>query len=370
MPPVEKLAYPVGMSEKTSSVERQENPPSQMWEIENDIPTSDFVTSLVARNNDEIWIGTNSMILKYLTDVRAWTSYTSISDKEVVPANLFLDHDGVLWGSGLVYNGEATSKSEISLLSKYDDASNKFISVNDSSNLLKDDGASRSTSNLAEDKDGKLWLIVNDFDKKIGRRSSLYLFDPETLRAELKLIAPIERQEFQDFTFDLNGNIWIIEFGSLGAQLVEYDPVTQSVTTYTGRLDDDGIPQDGLVKESDFNNIRNLYLDQEGKLWVDDRGWLDFTDPSNPIWFNIIRSPVFLGASSRPESLYGWTRPYLTYQSSNGQYWFSSIVGMVRLNPDNADWCKFTNGQSPIAEDENQYLWIAIFGKLYKFHLD
>jgi hypothetical protein len=141
------------------------------------------------------------------------------------------------------------------------------------------------------------------------------------------------------------------------------------VTKYTGRLPDNGIPTDSLVREPDFNSIGYLYFDLAGRLWVDDRGWLDYADPENPIWYRVIRSPAFLTDASRPESQYGWTRPFSMLQSSNGQYWFSSIAGMVRLDPGTGEWCKFTTGYGPISEDDAHTLWIAVFDKLFKYPL-
>lgn len=122
----------------------------------------------------------------------------------------------------------------------------------------------------------------------------------------------------------------------------------------------------GLSHE-DLRDALNLYVDRMGRLWVDDRGWLDFSNPNNPQWHKVVRSPVFLSDAISPENQYGWSRPYQMFQSSDGAYWFSDAnVGMVRLNPRTGEWCKFTTGDSSITEDKQGNLWIAVFGKLYK----
>jgi hypothetical protein len=88
------------------------------------------------------------------------------------------------------------------------------------------------------------------------------------------------------------------------------------------------------------------------------------------MWHKVVRSPVFISDSSSPENQYGWSSPNQIYQSSDGMYWFSdSNVGLVNLNPANGKWCKFTTGYSPISEDNQGNLWIAVFGKLYKYHI-
>jgi ligand-binding sensor domain-containing protein len=334
------------------------------------IPSLDVVSSLVVRQNHEIWVGTNQEIYKYQTDTREWKSYTSIDNEHVIPTHLYLAADGTLWGTGLRHLVQDSRNRALPLLSKYNENADQFEFVKDQDGLLQENNSTRLTSNIREDTKGSLWLIQHFFEEGIGTRSALYSIDVGSIKVKQYLVASPENPEFVNFAFDPDGKIWIIEFGAEGTQLVQYDSISGKATPYSGRLPDNGIPQDNLVRDPDFNNIRNLYLDRAGRLWVDDIGWLDFTDKNNPMWYKIIRSSVFLTDSSRPESQYGWTRPYLTYQSSNGQYWFSSQVGIVRLNPEKAEWCLFTTGNSPVVEDKNSNLWIAVFGKLYKYQLE
>jgi hypothetical protein len=120
-----------------------------------------------------------------------------------------------------------------------------------------------------------------------------------------------------------------------------------------------------------------LYFDREGRLWLSNKGWLDFKDPANPVWYEIIPSAVFLTdngefVGDNPEgsrSRYGWREPSKIYQSSNGWYWFTAD-GIIRLDPQEAEWCRFTTGRSPVVEDEDGYLWIVVYDKLYKYDLE
>ena len=106
-----------------------------------------------------------------------------------------------------------------------------------------------------------------------------------------------------------------------------------------------------------------------GWLWVEDRGFFEFPGEDNPIWHKVIRSPVFISDDVRPELQYAWTRPYETFQSSDGSYWFTAPVGIVHLSPESGEWCLFTTEESPVVEDENRNLWIVAFGKLYRLTL-
>ena len=369
IPPLVSLAYPVGATESPNK-NVEEIPPTDIWKIETEMPSLDAVSSLVVRQGYEIWVSTNQAIYKYQTDIHEWKSYTTIGNEYVIPTHLYLASDGTLWGSGLRHLSQDARNKALPLLSKYNENADQFEFVKDQDGLLQENNSIRLISNFREDIKGDLWFILYFLEDGIGTKSALYNIDPDSLKVKQHFVAPLERSEFVNFAFDPNGKIWVIEFGIKGTQLVQYDPISGKMTPYSGQLPDNGIPQDNLVRDPDFNNIRNLYLDRADRLWVDDIGWLDFTDKNNPMWYKIIRSSVFITSSSHPESQYGWTRPYFTYQSSNGQYWFSSQAGMVRLNPEKAEWCLFTTGSSPVVEDENGNLWIVVFGKLYKYKLN
>jgi ligand-binding sensor domain-containing protein len=149
-------------------------------------------------------------------------------------------------------------------------------------------------------------------------------------------------------------------------KLFVYSPVTREAQPYYG------IPNFERI-----GSPADLFFDRDGRLWVDNKGWLDFTGMGKPTWYEIIPSTAFLtdqGAFKTddvegPLNRYGFSRPIYIFQSSNGWMWFTTLNGIIRLDFEKEEWCLFTNGSSLVAEDNNGYIWISVFDKLYKYHL-
>ena len=152
----------------------------------------------------------------------------------------------------------------------------------------------------------------------------------------------------------------------MGEKFTIYSPTTEDVQQYLG------LP---LFDKSTAVSV--LFFDRNGRLWIDNKGWLDFTNPAKPIWYEIIPSPVFLTNDGWFDirigdgqiSKYGWLVPSEISQSTNGWFWFTTGRDDW-LNPKKGEWCLFTTGSSPVVEDNDRNLWIVVFDKLYKFQLE
>ena len=352
------------------SDQKTEIPPSGSWTTETTLPFEGHIVSIVTHSSDEIWVQTEEKLMLYRTSIHTWNEFSMIRDIKTTPQKLYEAKDGTLWGINLNINGNLDTKRKIPLLVRYDDETGQFAFVRDRDNILNRGMDLVAITEPAKNPGGEIWMLVNEEIDDTEMMVSLISFDPTNLQAirhitrkENRRSSTLPESSFSDIAIPPDNMIWIADRG-LG-QLLYYDPasgISQIYQPNPGALD-------GFSSE-DLRGGFNLFVDRVGRLWIDDRGWLDFSDPDNPIWHKVIRSSVFISASISPENQFGWSRPYQIYQSSDGMYWFSDANGaIVRLNPETGEWCKFTTGSSPIAEDGQGNLWIVVFGKLYSYRL-
>jgi streptogramin lyase len=362
IPPPINLEFPVGVTE-VAGIEREEIPPTSGWKAVADLPDLGSVQSLVARPSNEIWLTTGYEAMRYRTDTGEWTSYTTIDGLEAQPGGFCLARNGILWG--VDFNTESL-RLETPLWSRYNEAIGQFEFVRDQQGILYSFLPVKSPPECEEDQNGIFWMIAQD--RSENNQTALVSFDPSSLLATRHLLAPAG-SFYEDLAIGPDGVIWIAD--GIG-QLIRYDPTTGEASPYENYYVYEGHVWERpyLSLEALSDGLDNLYFDHSDRLWIQDRGWLDFTTPGRPIWHQIVRSSVFIDIYGVPESQYGWSRPFRTYQSSNGHFWFSSPAGMVRLDPENGEWCKFTTSSSLIAEDEDHNLWIAVFNKLYRYSLE
>jgi hypothetical protein len=82
---------------------------------------------------------------------------------------------------------------------------------------------------------------------------------------------------------------------------------------------------------------------------------------------------VFIGYFEAPQPQYGWLTTFDIFESSDGLIWFTTNGGIIRLDIrqgyEKGEWCLITNGYSQVKEDNHKNLWMIVFDKIYKFHL-
>lgn len=323
---------------------------------------------MVLRNDHEIWItlGTFDQILRFDTDNKEWKKYTAINDGKISVDYLIVSPDQTLWGTQENFKNKAGD----SWLSKYNDKTKEFEFVKDQKGLLAygEYTPDRFPPSVVFDQTGILWTIAQQqtrFTPPLQWDVSLISLDPISLIAEKHYLGITEPAvQLRALAVAPDGSIWTVQ-SYKQQRLLQYVPKTNEVRSFRSfpelHFEDFG--------NENLGNSNFLFFDQSNHLWVDDRGWFEFTD-IGPIWNQIIRSPVFITDQGSDDSIYTWSRPFTMYQSTDGTYWFQSSRGMVRLNPQNAEWCLFTNDRSPIVEDSQHNLWMVAFGKLYKYHLE
>jgi len=356
-----KLAFPVGYPDILRGKELRRYLPDAKWILQSESPLNlSLVYDLFIRNKNELWMAVNTRnIMKYMIDSGEWVAYNTVDDVEMVPHRLLFTSRGEIWG----YNnfGFDIPYYESPILSRYNPVTDKFESVMDNEGLLVRSRLDPKGNLIEDDKTGIFWMVLEDRRRK---QLVLFSFDPKNNIAH-KHIDLGETPIMPSFLVAApDGNIWMVDYEEL--VLKYYDPVAQELRTFQETLKSTYIEMPKSTMGISPERGSRLYVDRCNRLWVGDIGWLDFSDPNNLLWYKVIRSPVFLAEWHLPTSYYTWVRPDFIYHATNGIYWFSSIAGIVRLDPETADWSLITTYNSAIAEDDDQNIWIVMDDEVYK----
>jgi len=334
--------FPVGTTPNPEKTTRKIYP-TEKWQFVADLPQKGRGHYIITRSPDEIWIGgLTDRIFRYSADRKEWRIYSTINGYEMIPTSLVLTPAGTLWGIGTTGNPEnyqELPRQQIPFLSRYNDKTDQFEFVRGEFDILDGYYHAEYPLMIATDRDGVLWMNISDLERQI------HLYSIELEKKEVKKhIDSKENSGFSGIATIDDANIWLSD--TFGERLFRYNAKTKEIQPYRG------IPwlSDDLLNE-DQKGFGSLYIDKANRLWVEDRGWLDISNPEKPLWHKIIRSPVFIAENSHMESDYLWLRPYDIYESSNGLFWFSSNAGMVRLDPQKGEWCLFTTDGGSITED-------------------
>jgi hypothetical protein len=205
-------------------------------------------------------------------------------------------------------------------------------------------------SGITGSSDGNLWLTdaynLYEFDQETGE-----ILPRLSVDSDVYLSSPV---------FDNEGNIWMLDKGQ--GRIAKYNLNSEEVSYFTGNF------IDGFT-EKDFRGA-NTYFDSQGRLWVSDIGWLD-TEAQNflgePLWYKIVRSPVFITYPDRAENKYFWSKPKIELESNDNMIWFRTLQSLVRLNSDTGEWCKVSSGTTFVTKDSNDEVWILYGTQLYKY---
>jgi hypothetical protein len=309
-----------------------------------DIPDtfSGFTNSILPLEDDSLLFATKQGVYKYHVQLKTWDK---ISDKNL--GSLIHAKNGSIWGVNNLIN-------EI-ILSKFDSTLNDFVDIQDNDGYLKTvQSNSGGGTKLIEDENGYFWMNVYN-----GTSDSLISYDPVS-NSIGNIVLSDDRLLLGDFVIRDNV-IWVIEWEK--DKLMTYDIKHNKLSDFTYY----SIYPDDFINEN-LLDMSTLFVDRKGNLWIDERGWFYFDNDENPSWYKIIRSSVFIDEGNSTENYFRWVRPISIYESTNGQLWFRSAVGLARVDPLKGDWCRFTNIDSPIIEDENQSIWIVLYGKVYKYN--
>jgi hypothetical protein len=352
-----KFAFPANSTTPPGSYPVKKILPIGNWHIEAvlPVPTNEYIHTLISRNDDEIWMITSQIVYRYNTNTHQWHSYTSINDVSAYPEALLLAPDNTLWGIGRLFSSSEPLSDKWPFLSRYNEFTDQFEFVKDQEGIIQSIESHRIPPSAQFDSSGILWMIVGT---DVMGLDSLYSFNPATNRLT-KHLPSIKFSGRASLAIAPDQKIWILD-PDLDASLTKYDPITGKYNnTFVNNLTWDVHNWSGI-----------LYFDRVGKLWSGTDGWIDFSDPNEPVWYRIIPSPVFISDYFDDEDQFVWTHPSDVYQSSNGWYWFNFPGnGIVQLNDKTNEWCRFTTEHSPVVEYKQQNLRIVIGGKIYVLKL-
>lgn len=331
--------------------------PKGDWQSQGSLPFSQdesgYILYMRPKHNELLFTGKFDDIYFYSIDKGQWETYQKPDNWML--GRLFLANDGTIWGPVLQIKNNGIAEKSHPLLSQFNDATGQFEYVEDVSGFLKVPQV-RIISNIVEDQSGLLWFFVE------SDNNTLVSFDTKSRKSEEHFSFEIAGGN-PDVVIGLDGSIWFQDF--FNEEFVQYIPSTQDTRTYKAFPE-----QETSVEMSPgFDKANYIFMDHSGRLWIANYAWLDFSENNSPQWYRVIESPVFLTDQS-PFGQYRMAYQVSTYQSSNGWYWFTGANGIVRLDMEKGTWCLMTTGISKVVEDDDNNLWIAVFGKLYKYPLN
>lgn len=357
IPPLTSFAYPASALDSTKT--QEQILPLPPWELETSLPvlteqntrSSAAISSLLRTFNgiDEIWIirdlwstvdmlSTKIMteLLVYQPKTQTWRKIpTKIIGSDAVVFGIHMGTDGVIWAEGAIEHPISSGKRFIGV---YNQENDRFELVQDLGNV--------DNTALKFDPVGLFW-IIKDHD-------GIYSFDPITREYKLHLAIPdlITRGISSGIALVPDGSLYIISTTDSSkpmTTLLHFFPSTRTLA----RID---------VQIEPLEYIYNIFLDHSGRLWLNDIGWLE----PNGIWYQVVRSPIFISKRVEGSRGYTWPLAHLDYASSDGRLWFSSNNGEAWLNPKKGEWCWFTTEAGSFVEDHDHLLWLITNGRLYK----
>lgn len=354
--PIFNIAVPKIENMPGSEVHLQKIPPKGTWEMVANSPVPTETEIEMVANNNGLWISSPPVKKLYYYNIQknTWRTYDKVGGLAGYPSSLFVSSDGVLWGYNIKpIDSDDTNK--LPLISYYNSITDEFESISDIDGNFNQ--VTSVQSNFVEDDKGVLWAFMLERE-----RVALYSFDPANLHTKRYFSLDKGGHHFS-LAISPKGNIWYVNTSS--GYLTQFIPSANKIEAFIEYPNVDDLEEMG--------SAFYLYFDDQERLWLDNTGWLDFTDPQKPTWNNIIPSSAFITEFSNydtlPRDKYGFAKAYKNYQSSNGWYWFTSAAGIVRLDMEKEEWCLVSTGRSPVIEDNEGNIWIAVLGKLYKYHL-
>ena len=365
--PYTELAYPSGAGEMAEPSKTEIFPLG--WEFISDVPllVDGYVFDFVA-SNDNFFVSYRqsgqNVLARYDLHKETWGFYPTTKERQVNPQRLFILSTGEVWNY-YDFTPVKPSLNSYPLLSRYDITTDKFEPIIDKQGILK---LPRTILNIIEGKNGLIWILIKEDPNSLP---SLFSFDPNSLDMEKHDI----HVTYTVFPRS-DGKLWVPDWEN--HRLALYNPASHkiqyfdSINTFTqGNGDNAKIPFSHLIGE----NVAPSYLDRSNRLWFGYSGWLDISDTNDIDWYNIITPPELVSYADIIKPMYMISPLALRniFQSSNGWMWFTTIDGIVRLkiqdNFQHGEWCKITNGHSKVTEDQQGNLWIIVFNKIYKYHI-
>jgi PAS domain S-box-containing protein len=344
---------------------------------------SSGVVSIQEDQDGALWLGTNKLGLVKLTgDRKQAIWYQSNPDDPNglggdLVLGLFRDREGSFW-----------STSKAGDVYRFQPQSPGFRSYRHQRGNPQSLDEGSVTAAYVEDRN-TLWIGTDRGLNRVDRRT-----DQVTRYDE-----PVFRRGVGAIAKDRRGNLW---FGTPGNGLVRFDPRSGRYTTYAHVASD--------PRTLSYDNIRALWIDRGGTLWVGtDFGLNRFDpateefrryspqpksltqyhsiaeDPAGVLWLATFSQglhrfdpgtgtfTIFESTLRDPHSL-GHNRVNSVYIDRSGAVWAATFRGLQKFNPRDGTFTSYdsrsglpTDTVLGILEDENGYLWISTRDGLSRF---
>jgi hypothetical protein len=319
---------------------------------------------IVAQSGNIIWIATfpdnsENSVIRYNTSSGEIKRYAIVDQngKGLVADQLLVSHDGNLWARFTLLSPDG----EYSILARYNPQKDEFSAVTDQDELLKPIILGRGLDNvlvhpvLDQTPDGILVVVLD---------GEIYTYDPVTNQAK-QILGDEKELVVNSISVSKDGHIWFITKNELSIH--EIDPTNGTIWDY-------GQPP-GITVNDDYKDMlssmsKAIEIDDAGRVWVSDFGWLESNQKTRYVWHPIVRSPIFISVYD-PDFEYVWIRPQALYQFSDGNMWYQSggHIGIVRFDIRAGEWCWTATESGPLTEDSSGNLWLVSRGQIYKYKL-
>lgn len=324
---------------KTNEIEVFKNDPNN----DSSIP-GNFVRYILRDSRNILWVATNNGLCRLNEEESKFINYESkVYDTQSIVSNnilsLFEDESGAIWVG--TYDGISLFNPQNSFKNYKNDP---FNTNSLSENMI---------AGIYEDDEGLLWVGtvhegVNVIDRKQGKISKFKSLDDEN---------SLSNNYIRDIV-GIGNEIWIAtEIG-----LSKYDKVTKRFTRY---YDEDN--ENSLIS----NDVRALYIDDEGILWIGTRDGLCTFNRKDT--FKSYKE-IFL-KNGITENMFSDI-----IQDQDGVIWIASALdgGLIRLNKNTNEIKSYRNDEKDdesisfnalkaIAVDSKNNIWIGSQYGLNKF---
>jgi hypothetical protein len=353
--PIKEFEYQLGGEPPVDELPEPEKVlPLKGWQKIENVPKASSLRLIQTINNKTIfWIRKSSGgFIKFQFINNDWKNGVLIDGPAAGNYYLFIDRENNVW-STRVFRLNKNEELPEALINRYNEKTNQWEPIT----LELDNQDNLGIRNVEVDEQGTIWFLITD-----EINYSLYSLNPKTMMME---------QHLQDYVlhppFIISNNTIYIFANSIredvapGYSLLKYAIDSREITFYY-------IPAEfycySFIPDSTGCLPDTLFVDNNQRVWLGARGWLDLSKSETYDWHVIVKNPVFVDVFPGAGK-WVWGEPRILFQSSDGLIWFSSLRGPGWVDPVEGKWCVVTSYESNVLADSYGNIWLLAGNWLY-----